>query len=183
MRKKEHSLFSKLVGSFILLLLPVLLLSIYSNKINENVITGQIKQSSIGRLSTLATQMDNIILQLETFSHILIRDPNVIEFQDLNLMSSSYYDQINTKKIIQEKLYLQSASTEWINEITLYAPRTGQTISTVHGSVLDMERLQKLSKENWNLIMHDGKTNEQSKFIHLTVEPYAADGILPNLTQ
>ena len=54
MNSQERSLFSKLVVSLILLLLPVLILLLYSNRVNENVITGQIKQSSIGQLSTLA---------------------------------------------------------------------------------------------------------------------------------
>ncbi|MEX1028900.1 MAG: histidine kinase [Paenibacillaceae bacterium] len=176
MSNKERSLFSKLVGSLILFLLPVLILSIYSNRVNEDVITGQIKQSSIGRISTLATQMDNILLQLETFSRMLIRDPNVIEFQDLSLLNFSYYEQISRKNIIQEKLYLQSASTDWIHDISVYSPRTGQTISTVHGIGYDPERLQKLSRENWNFILHDGDADEQAKLIHLTVEPYVSGG-------
>ncbi|MCY9670330.1 histidine kinase [Paenibacillus alginolyticus] len=176
MSNKERSLFSKLVGSLIVFLLPILLLSMYSNRVNEKIITGQIKQSSISRLATLATQMDNNILQMETFSRILIRDPNVIEFQDLSLLNSNYYDQIKIKKIIQEKLYLQSASTEWINDITVYSPQTGQNISTIQKAVFDPERLQKLSKENWNFISYDGKTDEQAKFIHLTVEPYESGG-------
>ncbi|WP_342549206.1 histidine kinase [Paenibacillus sp. FSL P2-0089] len=172
MGNKERSLFSKLVGSLVILLLPVLILSVYSNRVNENVITSQIKQSGISRLSTLATQMDNIITQLETFTYLLIRDPNVIEFQDLSLLNSSYYEQISRKKLIQDKLYLQSASTEWINEITVYSPRSGQTISTVNGTSYDLERLQRLSKDNWNFIMDDDHGNKQGTVIHLTFEPY-----------
>lgn len=176
MSNKERGLFSKLVGSLIIFLLPVLILLIYSNKVNEDVITGQIKQSSIGQMSALATQMDNIILQMETFSRILIRDPNVIEFQDFSLLNYSYYDQIIRKKVIQEKLLLQSASSEWSNDVTVYSPRTGQTISTIHEATFDPERLQKLNRENWNMILHDGKAEDQAKFIHLTVEPYEAGG-------
>ncbi|MEK4007701.1 sensor histidine kinase [Paenibacillus sp. FSL H3-0333] len=172
MGNKERSLFSKLVGSLVILLLPVLILSVYSNRVNENVITSQIKQSGISRLSTLATQMDNIITQLETFTYLLIRDPNVIEFQDLSLLNSSYYEQISRKKLIQDKLYLQSASTEWINEITVYSPRSGQTISTVNGTSYDLERLQRLSKDNWTFIMDDDHGNKQGTVIHLTFEPY-----------
>ncbi|MEK3714401.1 sensor histidine kinase [Paenibacillus sp. FSL R7-0333] len=172
MGNKERSLFSKLVGSLVILLLPVLILSVYSNRVNENVITGQIKQSGISRLSTLATQMDNIITQLETFTYLLIRDPNVIEFQDLSLLNSSYYEQISRKKLIQDKLYLQSASTEWINEITVYSPRSEQTISTVNGTSYDLERLQRLSKDNWNFIMDDDHADKQGNVIHLTFEPY-----------
>lgn len=172
MGNKERSLFSKLAGSLVLLLLPVLILSVYSSRVNENVITGQIKQSGISRLSTLATQMENIITQLETFTYLLIRDPNVIEFQDLSLLNSSYYEQISRKKLIQDKLYLQSASTEWINEITVYSPRSGQTISTVNGTSYDLERLQQLSKDNWNFIMNDDHGDKQGTVIHLTFEPY-----------
>lgn len=172
MGNKERSLFSKLVGSLVLLLLPVLILSVYSSRVNESVITGQIKQSGISRLSTLATQLDSIITQLETFTYLLIRDPNVIEFQDLSLLNSSYYEQISRKKLIQDKLYLQSASTEWINEITVYSPRSGQTISTVNGTSYDLERLQRLSKDNWNFIMDDDHGDKQGTVIHLTFEPY-----------
>lgn len=176
MSNKERSLFSKLVGSLILFLLPVLVLSVYSNKINEGVITEQIKQSSIAQLSALATQLDNVLLQLETFSRILIRDPNVIEFQDMSLMNFSYYEQVSRKRIIQDKLNLQSASTGWIHDITVYSPRTGQTISTVQGLDFDPERLRKLSKENWNFLLNDEDAITRAKMIHLTVEPFEAGG-------
>ena len=176
MNSQERSLFSKLVVSLILLLLPVLILLLYSNKVNEKVITGQIKQSSIGQLSTLAIQMDNVLLQLETFSRILIRDPNVIEFQDLSLLDSGYYDRIKKIKTIQDKLYLQSASADWVHNIYVYSPRSGQTISTVGGASFDPERLQKLSSKNWNFVLHDGKADELAKLIHLTVEPYDREG-------
>ncbi|SFJ55667.1 two-component system, sensor histidine kinase YesM [Paenibacillus sp. UNC496MF] len=176
MNSQERSLFSKLVVSLILLLLPVLILLLYSNRENEKVITGQIKQSSISQLSTLSMQMDNVLLQLETFSRILIRDPNVIEFQDLSLLDSGYYDRIKKIKTIQDKLYLQSASADWVHDITVYSPRSGQTVSTVDGAAFDPERLQKLSNKNWNFVLHDGKADEQAKLIHLTVEPYVKEG-------
>ncbi|MBB6734759.1 sensor histidine kinase [Cohnella zeiphila] len=148
----------------------------YSNRVNEKVITGQIKQSSISQLSTLAAQMDNVLLQLETFSRILIRDPNVIEFQDLPLLDSSYYDRIKKIKTIEDKLYLQSASADWVHDITVYSPRTGQTVSTLPGASFDPKRLQKLSLNNWNFVLHDGKADEQAKLIHLTFEPYDKTG-------
>ncbi|MBB6632875.1 sensor histidine kinase [Cohnella thailandensis] len=177
MSHKERSLFSKLVGSLILLLLPVLILSVYSHSINEKVITSQIKQSSIGQLSTLAAQMDNIFMQLETFSRILLRDPNVIEFQDMSLLNYSYYEQISRKKIIQDKLYLQVASTDWTQEITVYSPRTGQTISTARGQTYDPSRLRKLSEGSWNFPAADAGDEDvnDSPLLLVTVEPYEAE--------
>lgn len=176
MRKKERSLFSKLVWMLLLLLLPVLILQVYSNRVNERVITGQIKQSSISRISALSSQMDNLLMQLETYSHILIRDPNVIEFQDLSLLNPSYYDRVNKIKIIQDKLYLESASTEWTHDVVVYSPRTGQTISTVHGMSYDPERLQLLNSDNWNFVLPNGEVDEEARLVHLTVEPYQAGG-------
>lgn len=172
MSNKERSLFSKLVGSLVLLLLPVLVFSVYSNRINENVITGQLKQSNISRLSTLSTQMNYIILQLETFSHMLLRDPNVIEFQDLSLLYESHYEQIRKKKIILDKLNLQAASTNWINDITVYSPQSGQSLSTMPGTSFNPERLRELSEENWNFIMNHSGVGKLGKVIHLTFEQY-----------
>lgn len=172
MRKKEHSLFSKLVGSLVLLLLPVLILSVYSNRVNEDVITGQLKQSNISRLSTLGTQMNHIIMQMETFSHMLLRDPNVVEFQDLSLLNTSHYEQIKKKKIILDKLNLQAASTNWINDITVYSPQSKQSLSTMHGTMFSPERLRKLSEENWNFIWNVSGVGELGKVIHLTFEQF-----------
>ncbi|RED61887.1 sensor histidine kinase [Cohnella lupini] len=174
MGHNERSLFSKLVGSLILLLLPVLLLSIYSHNMNEKVITKQIKQSSIGQLSTLATQMDNIMMQLETFSRVLIRDPNVIEFQDMSLLNFSSYEQISRKKIIQDKLYLQIASSDWTQEITVYSPRTGQSISTARGVAYHPELFLKLRKGIWNFPSPSDNSEGFSKLELITVEPYQA---------
>lgn len=176
MSHKERSLFSKLVGSLIFLLLPVLILSVYSHSINEKVITRQIKQSSIGQLSTLAAQMDNIFMQLETFSRVLLRDPNVIEFQDMSLLNYSDYEQISRKKIIQDKLYLQVASSDWTQEITVYSPRTNQAISTARGKTYDPLRLQKLSEGSWNFPSADDDNAENASQLSLvTVEPYEAE--------
>jgi two-component system, sensor histidine kinase YesM len=176
MSKKERSLFNKLVVSLLLLLLPVLLLSVYSARVNEEVITSQLKQSNISRLSTLATQMNHIIMQMETFSHMLLRDPNVVEFQDLSLLYATHYEQINKKKIILDKLDLQAASTNWINDITVYSPQSGQALSTVQGMTFDSKRLRELSRENWNLIWNESDAGERGKVIHLTFEPYEAGG-------
>jgi len=176
MSNKERSLFSKLVGSLLLLLLPVLILSVYSNRVNEEVITDQLKQSNISRLSTLATQMNHMIMQMETFSHMLLRDPNVVEFQDLSLLYAEHYEQLNKQKIILDKLNLQAASTNWINDITVYSPHSGQSLSTVHGKTFDRERLRELSLDNWNLIWNDSDAGERGKVIHLTFEPYEAGG-------
>jgi two-component system sensor histidine kinase YesM len=172
MSKKERSLFSKLVGSLVLLLLPVLILSVYSNRVNEDVITGQLKQSNISRLSTLGTQMNHIIMQMETFSHMLLRDPNVVEFQDLSLLNTSHYEQIKKKKIILDKLNLQAASTNWINDITVYSPQSKQSLSTMHGTMFNPERLRKLSEENWNFIWNLSGVGELGKVIHLTFEQF-----------
>ncbi|WP_435164959.1 sensor histidine kinase [Paenibacillus glycanilyticus] len=178
MINKERSLFSKLVGALILLLLPVLIVSVYSNQVNERVITQQIKESSTGRISTLADQIDHIIMQMETYSQMLIRDPNVIEFQDLSLLTNSYYEQVKRKKVIQDKLYLQSASTNWINDITVYSPNTGELLSTVHGIRYEVDRLEKLSRENWNFVWNDSGSGDRGRVIHLTYEPHQGnDGI------
>ncbi|MCM3626734.1 sensor histidine kinase [Paenibacillus glycanilyticus] len=176
MINKERSLFSKLVGALILLLVPVLIVSVYSNRVNERVITQQIKESSTGRVSTLAAQMDHIIMQMETYSQMLIRDPNVIEFQDLSLLTNSYYEQVKRKKVIQDKLYLQSASTNWVNDITVYSPHTGETLSTVHGIRYETDRLEKLSRENWNFVWNVSGSGDKGRIIHLTYEPHIAGG-------
>lgn len=178
MRRTERSLFSKLVGSLVLLLLPVLVLSFYSHSVNEKVITEQLKRSSAVQLSTLAAQMDNILMQLETFSRILIRDPNVIEFQDMSLLNFNNYEQISRKKTIQEKLYLQIASTDWTQEITVYSPRTNQLISTASGKTYDPERLRKLDKGEWNFPSRDDRSGNPRDLALLTVEPYEAEGNL-----
>ncbi|MBD2871049.1 sensor histidine kinase [Paenibacillus arenilitoris] len=168
----KHTLFRKILLTLSLFLVVVLLLYSYSNAMHEKLIKKQIRDSSTDQLSFFADQVNRTVLQLETFSKIILRDPNVIEFPALPLLDDEY-EIMSKKSTILEKLILQSTSAVWANYITVYAPEIGQTISTTVESATGTgnEELEMLARKNWNYRLSNGNTGE-GEFVHISVEPY-----------
>ncbi|WMT43023.1 histidine kinase [Paenibacillus sp. D2_2] len=166
----KHTLFKKILLTLSLFLVAVLLLYGYSNAKHETVVKKQLRDMSMNQLSFFADQMDNTVLQLETFSRILLRDSNIIELTGFPLLNSPY--EIMRKKLaILEKLQLQSASASWTNDITVFAPSAGQALSTATHPVSSNTDLKRWAMRNWNYLAANGSQDE-GEFVHISVEPY-----------
>lgn len=168
---KSHSLFTRIVVILLLFLTVVMFLYAVSNRVYERVIKSQITEMAINHLQFFTSQLDRTVLQLETSTTVLLQDPTVDEFQDLSFLNNPY-ERMKKKATILEKINLQSYSSAWSNDITLFAPQTGDLLSTVFSKQIRLDELEHLLIKNWNFRQSAEGSPAKAEFIHINVEPY-----------
>lgn len=118
------SIFSKIVVTTVLLLIPILLLYSYSNRIASNVVEKQVRSSNLSQLTFLMNQMDSIIENLSMFPVIISYDPYIREF--ISVTGES----LKAQARVTEKLSLQSVSSAWSNDLTFVLPDEKKVLSS-----------------------------------------------------
>ncbi|WP_307205512.1 sensor histidine kinase [Paenibacillus harenae] len=118
------SIFSKIVITTVLLLIPILLLYSYSNRIASNVVEKQVRLSHLSQLTFLMNQMDSIIENLSMFPVIISYDPYIREF--ISVTGES----LKAQARVTEKLSLQSVSSAWSNDLTFVLPGEKKVLSS-----------------------------------------------------
>lgn len=125
---RKPTIFSKIILMIVLLLIPVLILYGYTNKVSVHVVENEIQANSLGQLSFLLQQFDATIEQLAMYTVTLSADPHVRDLMDRG--ESVPYDRQREQYRINKKLSLQSVSSSWMNEITLYLPKQDMMLSS-----------------------------------------------------
>ncbi|WP_248926710.1 sensor histidine kinase [Paenibacillus hamazuiensis] len=124
----KMTIFGRVIGLIVLLLTPVFILYSYSNKVSVDVVKSELQSSSLNQLIFFLRQFDATVEQLSMFPVILSFDPFIRDFVDRR--SGGWYDVLRERTRIAEKLGLQSVSSAWMNELTLYLPQEQQVVST-----------------------------------------------------
>lgn len=122
------NIFSKILILLVLLLIPIVLLYSYTNRITNNVVQDQIQSSNLNQLSFFMHQLDADVERLAMSPVILGSDPYIREFIDRN--ASPDYDMLKEQSRIIQKLSLQSVSSGWVNELTIAIPHGKQVLSS-----------------------------------------------------
>ncbi|MDQ0918886.1 two-component system sensor histidine kinase YesM [Paenibacillus sp. V4I5] len=122
------NIFSKILVLLVLLLIPIVLLYSYTNRITNNVVQDQIQSSNLNQLSFFMHQLDADVERLAMSPVILGSDPYIREFIDRN--ESPDYDMLKEQSRIIQKLSLQSVSSGWVNELTIAIPKGKQVLSS-----------------------------------------------------
>ena len=143
------SIFNKISIFLCLLLVPTVFLYSYANQVGTGVIEREIKKSYGSRLSFFIQQADSTADQLWKAAFNLCRDPDAAKLMFKSIRNASY-DVLTTKELISAKADLQSNTFGWNNEFTIFAPETGQTISTNSLLQYDVEHLQSEETETWS---------------------------------
>ncbi|TJY44088.1 sensor histidine kinase [Cohnella pontilimi] len=129
------NIFNKILIMVLLLLIPILLLYGISNRTANQVIREEIESSNLNRLSFFLYQMDSAIGNLSMFPVILSLDPHIREFVDRE--GGSAAETLKAESRIAEKFGLQSVSSSWSNDLTVFIPSSHKVISTnifLHGT-------------------------------------------------
>lgn len=124
----KFNIFSKILILLVLLLIPILLLYVFTNRTTNHVIQEQIQSSNLNQLSFFLKQLDSDAENLAMFPVILGSDPYIREFVDRS--AAEPYDVLKAQSRIIEKLSLQSVSSGWSNVLTLVSPKEKQVLSS-----------------------------------------------------
>jgi two-component system sensor histidine kinase YesM len=124
----KMNIFSKMLMLLILLLIPIVFLYSFSNRITNQVIQDQIQSSNLNQLTFVLHQLDSNMDNLSMFPVIFGYDPYIREFVDK--LVSPTYDILKAESRITEKLSLQSVSSGWSNDLTLVIPAEKKVLSS-----------------------------------------------------
>ncbi|TBL70389.1 sensor histidine kinase [Paenibacillus thalictri] len=124
----KKTIFTRIIVLIVLLLTPVLILYSYSNKVSVDVVKNELQSSSLNQLSFFLRQFDSTVEQLSMFPVILGADPYIRDFVDHG--QGTGYDALKEQPRIAERIGLQSVSSAWMNELTLYLPKENRVVST-----------------------------------------------------
>ncbi|WP_312029566.1 sensor histidine kinase [Paenibacillus sedimenti] len=122
------NIFSKILILLVLLLIPIVVLYSFTNRITNNVVQDQIQSSNLNRLSFFLHQLDSNVERLAMSPVILGSDPYIREFIDRS--GTPDYDMLKEQSRIIEKLSLQSVASGWVNELTIVIPKEKKVLSS-----------------------------------------------------
>jgi Predicted signal transduction protein with a C-terminal ATPase domain len=171
----RYSLFVKMSFLILMLLFPVILLIGYSHQVSVEVVETELKQSNLRRLSDLLRHMDSSIGQLQQLAVFLNRDPSVRDLPNLPY-KDSLLDRVRTKIAVQEKLKLQSLSSDWNNEFVVYSPVARQRVDLLSSAEYDENDLPEHPSASWSL---EARTSE-SGLVTRRFKRYILDETMPN---
>ncbi|AEI40503.1 sensor histidine kinase [Paenibacillus mucilaginosus] len=156
------------IGKIMLLLLLMfgvsLVLYNYSNQASVRVIQDEIEASNLSRLSFFATQIDNMVNQLSVQTIVMSRDKSMEEWARSGSRTASFSD-IQRQESVVNKLNVLSATSVWSNQMILYLPRKGLTLSSSRFGEYDPEELRQSHSEQWVYQTGDDGSSYYSKFL------------------
>lgn len=167
--------FTKVNSLILMLLIPVLIMYTLSNRTSISVLQQNIREARMDKLSYLFKQLDANVRQISMMANVLLKDPNVKQFRDMDL----YGDDFNiykTEQIISEKLNLQSVANTFSNKIVIYAPRLQKAIGQYSLIHYDANELQQHASPNWEYVP------EQKEFVLYVFSPIRETNFVDNAT-
>ena len=146
------NIFHKMVLLIASLLVPILALYGYSNQVSVDVVKAGIESSTWNRLSFFMSQMESNLDQLSKFAIIASRSPGIRDYME-SWKTDAPYDRIRKRSKIEEQLILQSATSTWVNQLTVYSPESKEIVSTDYSITdRDIRQLMKRESQTWDYV-------------------------------
>lgn len=170
---RRLSIFNKIALTIVLLLVPVLLLYGYSNRIATGVVERQMRSSNLSKLIFFMDQMDGTMENLSMFPVILSDDPHIRDFMSSG--TSETESGLKAQARVTEKLSLQSVSSPWSNDLTFSFPGKHLVLSSniyLNGS--EAWSPDRKVQTNWSYEQDSSRGYPIRTFVRETAVPAAA---------
>ncbi|QAY68022.1 sensor histidine kinase [Paenibacillus protaetiae] len=165
------TLFTKIAALLLMMLLPIIGLYYYSNKISTHVLDSELNRSNTDQLSFFQEQVDTTINVMGLWPNLLVQDPDISALRDyFEPMKELDLNTISLIKRIQTKLSIQQSSSDWKSTLSIYSPQLSRVITVEDARAYDNTQLQGRMKYGWQVTPHgdaDGYT-----FSLMTSLPY-----------
>jgi len=142
------NLITKTLLLIALLLIPIIVLYMYSNQESIGVVEEQIDLANQDRLKRFLYEIESTLDQVSTYSNIIAKDPDFTELAAQS-PSADRYDYSVLMEAAEWKLGLFSLSTNWMSRINLYFPASGRAASSHSSVAYDENYLQQHINPNW----------------------------------
>ncbi|MDQ6419881.1 histidine kinase [Paenibacillus sp. LHD-117] len=153
--KRSRPIFIKMTGVILILLIPAVILYTYFSTTSLQVIDKQMKAYKESQLLFLKSQIESNVERLSLSSNVLARDSSILDLH-ISMLTKDYYRMIEYQSLVKEKLYLQSFSSHWSNELSVYLPGNQSRISTRLNGTYDPKLLERSDNGVWRFRSGDG---------------------------
>ncbi len=144
--KKEmwrKSVLKRLILSFILILMPIYILSIFVYDLGMSTLRREITDSMVSQLSFYRDSLENDIKRVRTLQVELVND------NDLNRLSAipdsmNHIEKVERILRLQKRIYAIKSSSKYIGDMYIMIPALNRTVSSTSISDFDSELYQKL---------------------------------------
>ncbi len=167
--KRSKPIFLRMTGIILVVLLPAVMLYTYFSTTSIQVIDSQTRAYKESQLLFLKSQIESNVERLSLSSNVLARDSSILDLH-ISMLRKDYYRMIEDQSLVKEKLQLQSLSSHWSNELSVYLPETQSRISTNLSGAYDPSVLERSENGVWQL--HPGGSAGSPYYRLLIWDPY-----------
>jgi two-component system, sensor histidine kinase YesM len=166
---RNRPIFMKMNVVMLLLLIPIVILYAYFSRTSLQVIDSQITSHNKTQLQFLKVQIESNAERLSLSSGVLVRDSSIMELQ-MSILKKDYYGTLDFQRQVKEKLYMQSYSSTWSNDISIYLPDIQRRISTNPSDSYDQRVLDYTDNGKWQFRLDGSK--ESANYQMFIWDPY-----------
>jgi len=153
LKQKRKSIYMKLVLSFLLMVVPILMLSLYLNHLSKNKIQDELSESFLSRIHFYLTSFETEVSRLNKMKTEFINDGDLLRLSGL-LSSLDDFERTQTILRLQNKLAFMKDSSRYIERIKLFIPALERTLSETYGMRIPQETIDRYVQHQFE---HDGK--------------------------
>lgn len=176
----KFNLFRKIVLVFIIMLIPILSLYLYSYRTTMSVLENELKSVNINQLEFFQSQMNAQVESLSQWPQLLLYDPDISDIRNVFQPQESLdLDMINLVKQVQTKLSIQENSSNWDSQIYVYSPILERVITSTNVNNYYYNSTEKVANYEWTI----QQEQQQSIFSIQVQYPFTSlrKDVLPNL--
>lgn len=125
----RFTVFTKLIATLSILLIPILLLFALSNRTSTGVLTDEILKVKRYQIETFANQIDQLFFQFDTYKKMLYESTDVRNLAYPDLLNDVLH-KYRINRTVSEEINRLAGYGDWKAVIAVVYPRTGMTIKS-----------------------------------------------------
>lgn len=168
---RNMNIFTKVMIVIVLMLIPIIFMYNSSNKTSTDVVEQELLQINLNRVRFLVEQMDGEVNRLWRSAFVIATDPDAVQLQ-LQPSSTPDYTLLASKRLLLQKLGMQSTSFEWVNDFTVYSPHSDEAVSTNLKQHYDADYFKNVSQQVWDYRVIPTDRGLEKSFVRDLITPF-----------
>lgn len=166
------TIFYKVVLFIVLLLIPILALYSYSNRVSVSVVQNEIRNSIGKQLAFLQSRFDIQLNHVARGAYQLIGDPILSSYATLDGFED-LFDEIAAKKRVEERIAIQNVTLGYLTESTVFFPADEVAINPNRTVVYERDYLLEHVGHGWiaQKVQSRHQENVRFDFLFYAVTP------------
>lgn len=165
------NIFTKVIIVIVLMLIPIIFMYDSSNKTSTGVVEQELLQINLNRIRFFVEQMDVEADRLWRAAFVVAADPDTQQLQ-LQSATEASYSILASKRLLLQKLDMQSTSFEWTNDFTVYSPLSDVVVSTNLKQNYDADYFKDAIQQSWDYRVIVADRGPEKAFVRNLITPY-----------